>query len=903
MNLALQTNPSLLNDLQEQLNALWEDQNNLHDDSWRINGEPLFIGEFCKLLSDDAPTFSQYGISAELAIKLILINSIDKGLSPSMMKIKLDFCLLMFFYMQSHQIAMIDRDDVTEIFAYFLMHSITYESRSTTSEKPRITKRLSPRCGNVTFITFFIKNVLKTLRLNGFDVATSAVRDLSENKTKGMLKDAIDQISLGELTYQDWLKGESFNNLTLDHGRHYIEYLQGFYEDNYAIAQAFEEMYRKGPEIAAKFGRKPGNESQSLITAILLHNDGNKRLKELSKKKFPKFKAMVEQEYQRSIQPILIKQFILGEQTVARIGEMIGVVFDDDRSSHIAELERLRNLLFFILDDSKSPDLKRIIQNSNFKTNASELRKIIKTISKEVPQASLPPKGYIEQFTNDYYGKGGAAEIPIFIRKVRQAGMCCVAAYTGWRKSEFGFPLSAISSILNHDTIDQYALPYRHKIKWHVFKTQKGALSEREITQKTFELILSLSDFHRPNRGEPAIYAKIFNTMKNDPSSKDVSGNKFGRAATANWYNFVTYHKPFIALREIEEYKSLNQLKSLSHAQSSRLAELTDKQDSPAWQYARNNVQLNETLDVVQKELAAVCYKNLDSDSPIYKNSISQYRQHLMGEKTSLRPTLLTMFEERLPKEVKQRLIDTPDDLKALRKEIVSFLYADLTYPTPHAFRHMWAEAVFRRFDGDAGWMIRSNFKHISESMWLAYIADKSTMRGLEQLKVNVASKVMKNWLRNKGSKTAGKYHKFLRRLFRNTTVATYQDAEALIDKIASEDVTSIKANPWGFCINRLSTSALAKCASDGEAKPQNATPQLCMGCINFITCDANVDYIIEHSLQHVYLLNSEHVTTMPKALIAPSVNYVALARKRIAEIEPRHKILEQFDLALENVA
>ena len=52
-------------------------------------------------------------------------------------------------------------------------------------------------------------------------------------------------------------------------------------------------------------------------------------------------------------------------------------------------------------------------------------------------------------------------------------------------------------------------------------------------------------------------------------------------------------------------------------------------------------------------------------------------------------------------------------------------LVADCYYPTPHAFRHMWAEAVYRRFDGDIGWMIRSQFKHITRYMWGDYIRDK----------------------------------------------------------------------------------------------------------------------------------------------------------------------------------
>ena len=223
----------------------------------------------------------------------------------------------------------------------------------------------------------------------------------------------------------------------------------------------------------------------------------------------------------------------------------------------------------------------------------------------------------------------------------------------------------------------------------------------------------------------------------------------------------------------------------------------------------------------------------------------------------------------------------------------------DCLYPTPQAFRHMWAEAVYRRFDGDVGWMIRSNFKHVSKNMWLAYIRDKDNRRMHDTIKVRVASSIMKNWLAKEGRDSAGKFHRFLGKLFKNTMISTLENLDKTIERLAREDIISIKANPWGFCIARLSTVKMTKCYDGFDYNPQSANPVICMDCINNLTMSSNIDYIVLHSWQHIDLLMSEQLTEIPMSLRKQSLEYVGVALKRVSELEPDHSIIPKLKDAI----
>lgn len=895
----LRTDYNVIEDLQERLYAFSDIGNELSNNEWHLIGGS---GEFTLyhkgndvLLRSDASFFDNIDISPDLTIKLILLHLFPNCPSSSTLREHSDFVLMLFVYMQKNDISVIKKEDLTDIYSYFIMHKVVKNKNNAL-----IIQRLTPRCGqNCYFLPKIIQRISHILSL--YNIEFSKVSNLSETKGINYLKEALEIISVGEITYKDWMAGGSFNNLTFDYGKHYIEFLQDFYEYNYPIALALNYVDSIREDILATVGYTVHKNTIPMIYGLLTQVDikENRHLKTFDRSKLDILQQCVKKEYVDFIRPILVKQFILKDETVTRIALMINISVDEDRLTHLAEVERLRNILFFILDDKDYSELYKFIKNSNFDVTITTLKKIILKLSKEVPEPELPTAYYIKQFIGEYYERNSSRDVLNFIRKVKKAGIACVAAFTGWRKSEFGFPVSAISNIVNNDVIDQYSLPYRHNIHWHIFKTQKGTSLDREITQKTYELIGSLSKFHNPKCDEPAIYSETYN-IADELTSKKVSSNILADAATANWFNFTKHYKPFIALNEIDKLEELtNKNVNLSKAEALLVDELSKKKNSPEWQYAKKSILLRETKKRVEEELPLVSYMQTKTGVSVKRDALKNYQLYLQGKDYSIDQRVLNMFKENIPEEINNRISkSSEEELKIINGELSAVLYVDCIYPTPHSFRHMWAEAVFRRFDGDSGWMIRSNFKHISESMWLAYIANKAEVN-VHQLKVSVVSSLMKNWLRNQGTKTSGKYHTFLKRLFKNTTITTFQAAEAVIDRITTTDVISVKANPWGYCINRLSTTHFAKCATDEKANPHNATPELCLGCINFMANISNIDYIIESSWQHVDLISSEHLNDIPRSLVDPSISFVANARKRIAELNSKHSILKAYDVAL----
>src|SRR5690606_38130366 len=104
-----------------------------------------------------------------------------------------------------------------------------------------------------------------------------------------------------------------------------------------------------------------------------------------------------------------------------------------------------------------------------------------------------------------------------------------------------------------------------------------------------------------------------------------------------------------------------------------------------------------------------------------------------------------------------------------LTEEITAEILGSCKYPTAHAFRHMWAEAVLRRFSGDLGSFIRSSFKHVSKDMWQAYICDKANIHTLKSAKREVISSLLNSYIAKEGEGFAGGMSKYIDRMLNGT--------------------------------------------------------------------------------------------------------------------------------------
>jgi hypothetical protein len=383
----------------------------------------------------------------------------------------------------------------------------------------------------------------------------------------------------------------------------------------------------------------------------------------------------------------------------------------------------------------------------------------------------------------------------------------------------------------------------------------------------------------------PVLYGVTSRARK--PDGKSTSHSNVSRSVKVNWSKFFKDYEPFAILRRGHELIELN-------ASSGEDNDLNF--DWAAFEEYRENHLIFDNWKRATEEYAKV---SLHINR--WSNWTDEYWKHVQGEASNLSNTEVDAIEDALPEELLRRFSDMGyDDIDAVfSTDISSYLVEDCLYPTPHAFRHMWAEAVYRRFDGDAGWMIKSNFKHISNRMWLAYIRDKDNRRSHVSIKNRVCSNLVNAWLSGEGKGYSGKFHKYLSCVISSTEVASKDNAIQLLKRIVFEEVNSITSNPWGFCIVRRSTEKFSRCAVAGSSRTENATPSLCMPCINYFGQKSNIDYIIFSSYQHVDLLLSELSKDIPEEFTSASQEFLEGASARIRELEPDHPILKIYNHAL----
>jgi hypothetical protein len=227
---------------------------------------------------------------------------------------------------------------------------------------------------------------------------------------------------------------------------------------------------------------------------------------------------------------------------------------------------------------------------------------------------------------------------------------------------------------------------------------------------------------------------------------------------------------------------------------------------------------------------------------------------------------------------------------------IINEIMSNCLYPTPHAFRHMWAESVYRRFDGDAGWMIRSNFKHITQNMWLAYIRDKDNRRQHDRVKRRVISSLLGNYVRKKGAGFTGAMDKMLRRLFLHTKSTTIDALEVAVEQYGLLEIEDIKSNPWGFCILRKRGKSHAKCAEQGVPQRQNASPAFCFGCTNNLTQVGNIEGILLGISNDLKVLQNPKV---PETFRKVSLQTVKNAHKQLKKLNVGEEYLSGLEMAL----
>lgn len=876
-----------LNDKIQVYLSIFSDQG-VYENIWRLQDLTVDF-DMLDILSNDAEKKQwMFSSGCKDIVKAVCIELSKNNLKSNHVKLCFDVIFFAILFIKKNRLTNITPENFPKFIEYYCLNTI---------QKSEILPRRTPRCGSLTF------NAMSILLRGNFVLSTFGVSGLVDfipyHHLDRHLEQAIDSMTSGELTYADWQAGGSFNFLDLDFGKYYVEYCHSFFSKHYVVAAALNQITKNRDSYLRSVGMKSYSSTKSLFNNLLsgAKFETASLLKNYSKETCRKLLDLIQKEYREIVTPMLKTSHLMSAQAIKNIMHKLGINEIDEMKNEYF------NALSYIISLSVAGNHNELIR-MKFSECFPDIKfddfiQLLNEVEIPLEDTELPNSEYYMDLGMTR-SKAEKNFCGTFVRKVRSAGLTCIVAYTGWRGSEFAFPLDAITVSKNLDIVDSKEHPFRINVRWHVFKTNGDTLADREINLNIYQLALKLMTIKvSPIESTPCLFDRAPKAKKLDDSYLSITA-----AVSNNWSDFVSRHEGFILLDDIDEYDKLQEkirITELNTHELQRLSELQIRLADQNIEVVRKDFHLRNSRNIARSELSRV----LLFQTKYGKTRtliIKEYHKYLNEADYDLPLDFINAFDTYLSSDsiesIKSAGADTLNN-PILSRNIFGELVEGCMYPTPHAFRHMWVEAVYRRYDGDVGWLVRSNFQHTSRAMWLSYFSGKNQVRDQENVKTRVASSLLQNWLRSEGDGYAGKMHKFLKRLFGNTEIIQTEKLSNFIEQYAAIEVDSIKANPWGFCISRRRTNSQAQCWKYDSLNQQNAAPELCLKCVNNLSNQSNLDYLIFSSYTHLDLLEFDRPNLIPASFRAQSARYLNSARKILEQLEPTHEMVTRIRNAI----
>jgi hypothetical protein len=885
------SSPSNREKLQNILNRTAVDSNELDSITWYLNGVVLDFNILTQLHRRYPDWWKNKSIDLISLAKLLVLESIDGKRSAEKIKEVFDALIKTLFYLAENNTHSIKKKQLDQHIGFLMMTNI---------EEKGLVRRLTPLAFKKVqkYLVICFRELPRILNIHGLkDLLLNS--GFSEKVITSAAKSAIAIESGGDLTYRDWQEGGSFNHLTLDFGRYYIDHCTSFFNQNLGIALALKKTIEKIPIIIEMAGLSTSEGNVAYITTFV-----NSYLIGCDSGTFMKKPCYVEichaasRDFSYNLRQIRAFETLRTGIEIDNLAKLGGIEeLDEDKREWIKHLIDIRESVlipeftppFSAKGDSEYNCLNSVI-GSSVDLNALNCaidcayQRLLQSVSAEPPPLSFYES--IDYAPDVKLSKSSKGILLRFLDNVEHAGIVRFVSLSGWRESEYGFSLSDIEISANRDILDQFANPVRYAVHWKVPKTNGATKLHRDITRSAYRCAYQLTRLVSAKAEDPCLYT--FNTCNKIPKE---SGHSIRLAIPAMWSHFVGCYDPFIQLDLLEELDVLRGKLSHNNVEANRFAELSQRAIREKWDNLKSDLLLVEAHRRAREEHDRVAFFLNRDKKPM--NWVWEYRN------SNLQPVLQNLLDTYLSEETRAVIeaLETEQDVtRTLTRAITNELIGDCLYPTPHALRHMWAEAVYRRFDGDAGWMIRSQFKHISQSMWLAYIRNKDNRRQHEQVKRRVVSSLLANYLRKNGKGYAGAMDRLLKRLFIMTTSSTIEQLHTAIDQYGILEIADIKANPWGYCLLRRRNQAHAKCAEGGVPQRHNASPAFCLGCTNNLTQETNIPGIILGISNDLKVLNTPQV---PESFRRVAYNTVANAVKQLRKLDADHNTLNEIETAL----
>lgn len=241
-------------------------------------------------------------------------------------------------------------------------------------------------------------------------------------------------------------------------------------------------------------------------------------------------------------------------------------------------------------------------------------------------------------------------------------------------------------------------------------------------------------------------------------------------------------------------------------------------------------------------------------------------------------------------------------DIELTQKNVLSIksaLLRDVKYPSPHAFRHMWAEAVLMRYRGPVGSFIRANFQHMDERFFMAYLRDKDMKLINEHAERSFISYVSQQYAdlgRNAFGESVSQLPRYIELSVSKTSVISHEKYLKKVATVANERIESVKANPWGTCIRRAGTDFRAACSQGGIPHTHDAAPKLCLGCTNVDITKANLRGIMVYTRQEVEACLNPN---LPSQLKMPYIDTIKRAVSVVKKLKAKSSNPSRYDKAI----
>lgn len=752
----------------------------------------------------------------------------------------LDFIKLVFAYINISDTNIIEAKDLSDFYGFVLSHRVDGEY---------IYKRISaPSYQKITGSVISLNAIKRILSVYDIQGLIGNFTDKQENQ-------ALNEACLSQLdmTLADYQTGGSFNYIGLDVGRYYIDHCGNLFEAHFQYAvSARMAMQDTITQVQSKLGFGTLETIQPIVANALM----GVGLSDIS-------------EYTQSIWSLdnlfyiyetAIENFISHYNSYAdiscafRLDTVNKIISRSKLPERYDTQEFVRSIIFTLCLSDKVKSGYDI-----FTEYFSALR-----VSNEAPNISYEAfigicSDVISSNRDLLSGNIGAAimlceyhanrlcmhsseqgvnRFKAGLNLVGSAGSTLVVGLLGWRKSEFGFSLSNVRITKNLDILDNLYTPFRFEIKWIVPKTSGETEVDREITLYTYLLLHLLDKFNLSNRVLPVLYQASKARNKDEAPSKNSASYMSGIVDNA-WIDFILNYEGF-------------------DRHEGDLALLGEK---------------------LREELPKYILCQTNNTSALR----ARLTEYVRG---TLDPKYRQILDEALSPDMRDKLVGSnvnvsPSEISKIRHAVLH----DVVYPTPHGLRHVWAEAVLRRYRGDIGKFIRANFKHLDESFFMAYLRNKETQAVYSVAKRTVINSIVRQQIQALAGKDhayIGGFGRSISKMISLTKVLTQEEYETLASTLVSKRVINITAMPWSTCVPRVGAIKYAKCAVDGVIQPQNAEPKFCLGCINGDICEGNYNGIVVYIKADIAACRNPN---LPKSFKSVHITTVKLALARVKEL------------------